>query len=211
MRPFDFLDRVFNRRTPVRVPVNRGRPKHIYRMSEKSTGFLSYVDIKLPTGFVVAYDGNLPLDKLFDRSFYMRRQNDFFVVNLREGLTEIFIVELKSNTRNLHHVVTQLKGGIALLAFCLRHGVDKRLLTVNRRHIKVYAVLLTHTTTRPRGTALSVSADDVDYKEFCSGRSGLVYVENHTVTIEELRGGALPVNVAWSRRNRMEGLLRKGL
>ena len=100
------------------------------------------------------YDEYFEHKKLLDpdRCKGFRQRHDFILINSDNGDIEFFLVEMKSAKDDFSHLKNQLQGGIALMAFLQRMGIDKNGDTQSFTSVKFYAAALLHTKQLPDNT-----------------------------------------------------------
>lgn len=153
------------------------------------------------------YDENFEHKKLLnpDKVKDYRKRHDFILVNVDNSTVEVFLLEMKSSKDDFQHVKNQLQGGIALMSFVQRMGIDKSSDLASFAKVKFYAATLFHTKRLLDVTKMERLKDELDRREAdrnrYAGILGIICVENNEITLEQLREGCKQVSLDWRRRN----------
>ena len=198
---YSFLDRLFSRNSKIRLSP---QSENKYRLDENGSSpfnSVSYVELTLANGFVVKHDENFRVKHIFSTEKGFCSKSDFIVVSQTNGKTEYFIVELKSRNYKIEKVRNQFICGVAMAEYCRRLGIDFEGDVSRFLKCDVYAVLLTNTVTEHRGTALDSNLDSLAFAKKCGPGTGVLCVNGHTVTLDQLRANAIPVKIGFGDFN----------
>lgn len=196
-----FLDRLFSRNPKIRLSPQSGNK---YRLDENGSNPFnssSYVELTLQNGFVVKHDENFHLKKIFADEKGFRSTGDFIVVAKTNGKTEYFIVELKSRNYTIEKVRNQFICGVAMAEYCRRLGIDHEGDVARFLDCDIYAVLLTNTVTEYRGTAITSNQVNLGFAKKCAPGRGVLCVNGHALTLDQLRANAIPVKIGFGDFN----------
>ena len=179
-----------------RIAPESGRE---FRFIEKQC-IVSYVLLDGIDGFAFSYDENFMCKKVFKkdawRGFYQRC--DYIVLhrNVCGGL-DVFCIEMKANCSEYCHVIKQLQSGIAFLAYCKRLGIDRSAEPSLCVNVRFYASVLTQTDDLPNVTNLQTLRVAVQKRvkeaDRLYGHKGVICVEGHKLTVDQLRAGSQEV------------------
>ena len=153
------------------------------------------------------YDENFEHKKLLnpDNAKDYRKRHDFILVNVDNSVVEVFLLEMKSSKDDFQHVKNQLQGGIALMSFVQRMGIDKGADLSSFAKVRFYAATLFHTKRLPDVTKMERLKEELDRREAeqkrYAGILGIICVQNNKITLEQLREGCKQVSLDWRKRN----------
>lgn len=145
--------------------------------------------------------------KLFnpDSAKGYRQRHDFILVNLYNANVEVFLLEMKSAKDDFRHVRNQLQGGIAVMSFAQRLGLDKASDVRSFERVRFYAAVLFHTKRLPDVTDMRRIQDErkkrADERRQYAGIPGLICVENNRVSLAQLRKSCKEVSLDWQVQN----------
>lgn len=153
------------------------------------------------------YDENFEHKKLLnpDKVKGFRKRHDFILVNVDNSAIEVFLLEMKSSKDDFQHVKNQLQGGIALMSFVQRMGIDRGFDLSSFAKVKFYAATLFHTKRLPDVTKMERLKEELGRRESernrYTGILGIICVQNNEITLERLREGCKRVSLDWHKRN----------
>ena len=153
------------------------------------------------------YDENFKHKKLLnpDKERGCRQRHDFILLNENSDTVEIFLIEMKSSKDDFAHLRNQLQGGIALMAFLQRMGIDKGGDISTFSKVRFYAVALFHTKQLDDITDMEKLQREINKRKAerkCyESILGLLCVENNRLSIAQLRCKSKEVSLKWEDTN----------
>ena len=201
---FQFLDSLFNIDPRVRLKPTNG---NIYKLEELDIAPLrarSYVELALDNGFVVKHDENFRVKNIFGAKRGIRSKSDFIVVSNLNGRTEYLVVELKARNYQIEKVRNQFICGTAMAEYCRRLGVDHEGDVARFLNFDVYAVVLTNTVSEHKGTGINHDPTCLAFKKKCGPGTGVLCVNGHSVTLDQLRRNSIHVDISFSACNKFD-------
>lgn len=208
--PYQFFDSLFSADPEVRIAINASQAIRIDETRDvdgkkKPLSNLSYVDITLPSSaFAIRHDENFHAKRIFSNVKGYQSKNDYFIVAKTNLGIELFIVELKSRCYRKSKVKNQLLSGVAMVSYCIRLGIDRTKDVAGFGMVKIYAIVLTNTISDFSGTGIRANKDIAKYIKACGTASGVMCVNGHTATLEDLRTHAIPVTFDGLKSNDLD-------
>lgn len=201
MTAIEYYRNVFNPETLVAVD-NEG----LFELRESATsGSHVLITDKIIAAFY--YDESFEHKKLLnpDKRKGLRQRHDFILLNEDRDTVEIFLIEMKSSKDDFSHLRNQLQGGIALMAFLQRMGIDKGGNISSFSKVRFYAIALFHTKQLKDCTDMEKLKKEIDKRKEEQQRYesilGVLCVENHRLSIAQLRSNSKEVSLEWEEVN----------
>lgn len=197
----EFYTRIFSPKTEASL-----NPAGLYELTEHSVTD-SCVKLVDHISGAYRYDENFTHKDLLNSEGIAgcRRRNDFILVNKEGDNIEVFLLEMKSSKDDFNRIRGQLQGGIALMSFVHRMGVDKATDIESFKKVKFYAAVLLHTRrlscfTDLERLKLEVERRLVDRERYNS-IPGIICVEKNCISVEQLRQHCKHVTLKWDEKN----------
>lgn len=197
----EFYTRIFSPKTEA-----SSNPAGLYELTEHSVTD-SCVKLVDHISGAYRYDENFTHKDLLNSEGIAgcRRRNDFILVNKEGDNIEVFLLEMKSSKDDFNRIRDQLQGGIALISFVHRMGVDKAIDIDSFKKVKFYAAVLLHTRRLSGFTDLERLKQEVERRDADHERydkiPGIICVEKNCVSVEQLRKHCKQVTLKWNEKN----------
>lgn len=140
-----------------------------------------------------------------DRSKGFRQRHDFILISKDGDNIEVFLVEMKSSKDDFAHLRNQLQGGIALMAFLHRMGIDKNGDVLSFTKVRFYAAALLHTKQLPDTTNMEklqeLIAKRKQEQQRYANIPGVICVEENRISISQLKLKSKRVSLQWGDVN----------
>jgi len=136
-----------------------------------------------------------------DRSKGYRQRHDFILINKDRDSIDVFLVEMKSEKDDFSHLRNQLQGGIALMAFLQRMGIDKGGDVQSFAKVKFYAVALLHTKQLPDTTNMEKLKNLMvirkqEQRQYANV-FGIICVAENRLSVSQLKLKSKQVSLQW--------------
>lgn len=201
MTASEYYQGIFNSEAAVTIAIDG-----LYDLKETAVS-TSHVLITDKIYSAYHYDENFEHKKLLnpDRAKGCRQRHDFILINIDHDEVEFFLLEMKSAKDNFEHIRNQLQGGVALMSFLQRMGIDKGGSIDSFSDVRFYAASLFHTKQLPNSTNMEKLKDEVrkrvEERKRYATIPGIICVENNRISISELRQKAKRVLLDWHAVN----------
>lgn len=199
---YEWMDSLIDEAGRVAPECGRG-----VRFIEKQY-IVSHVLLDGIDGFAFSYDENFMCKKVFKKDTWRGfcQRCDYIVLHHNvDGGLDVFCIEMKANCSGYCHVIKQLQSGIAFLAYCKRLGIDRSAESGLCANTRFYASVLTQTDDLPMVTNPQTIRDAVQKRVEEAGRlyghKGVICVEDHKLTVDQLRAGSQEVFLESSKCN----------